>query len=110
MFDDFERSNEREAQSALLTEGTRKFGEVQCTKKQEIVLQGVLAERERQIKKFGVQVHNPEMWLAILMEEVGELAQAILHDRFGGKAKGTATAELVQVCAVALAMLESDQV
>lgn len=29
-----------------------------------------------------MQDHEPEIWLAILVEEVGELAQAMLADRF----------------------------
>jgi NTP pyrophosphatase (non-canonical NTP hydrolase) len=32
---------------------------------------------------------DPFIWGAILGEEVGEFHQAVLHDRFGGKAAGT---------------------
>jgi NTP pyrophosphatase (non-canonical NTP hydrolase) len=71
------------------------------------VLDDILAERRRQNEKWGVQEHNPFVWFAILSEEVGELAQACLHDEFGGKAKGALKAELVQVAAVAIQWLEA---
>ena len=54
----------------------------------------VQAERKRQDEKWREQNHNDEKWLAILVEEVGELAQAILK---GGK---TTLGELVQTAAV----------
>ena len=40
----------------------------------------VLGERERQEKKWGPQRHHPEKWMVILMEEVGEAAEAVLED------------------------------
>lgn len=67
-------------------------------------------ERDRQDAKWGVQNHTPEWWLAILMEEVGELAQAILETHFdnGTDLGGTANIrkEAVQCAAVAMAMIE----
>lgn len=36
----------------------------------------VLRERKRQNSKWGKQRHNAGKWLAILMEEVGEVAEA----------------------------------
>lgn len=63
-------------------------------------------ERRRQFAKWGHQHHSPEWWLAILMEEVGELAECILHGKFGGHAAKNRGKELVQVAAVALAMIE----
>lgn len=71
------------------------------------VLAMVEAERVKQDKKWGEQNHENVWWAAILGEEVGELAQAILHDRFGGKARGTTKAELIQVAAVAVSWLEA---
>lgn len=44
-------------------------------------LVSVMLERFRQEKKWGEQNHSPEWWLAILTEEVGELAQAILTEQ-----------------------------
>ena len=64
------------------------------------------AERQRQINVWGEQNHNNYKYLAILVEEVGELAQSILHDEFGGHASGTAKNELIQVAAVAVQWLE----
>lgn len=72
-------------------------------------VRAVLAERARQDAKWGVQNHSPEVWLTILGEEYGEACQAALSDRFGGNAEklcGQLRAELVQVAAVAIAMIE----
>lgn len=59
----------------------------------------------RQDCKWGEQNHDDEVWLAILMEEVGELAEAVLHKRFGGPAAEHVEAEAVQVAAVAMQMV-----
>ncbi len=72
----------------------------------ENVVNQIRAERERQNKKWGEQNHDDYRWLAILTEEVGELAQAILHDEFGGSHAGTAKTELIHVAAVAVQWLE----
>lgn len=67
----------------------------------------VLRERERQDLKWGAnQTHPYAEWLAILMEEVGEASQAMLHDKFGGKAAGTFKTEMIHVAAVALEIIE----
>lgn len=70
------------------------------------VMRAIEAERASQDEKWGEQNHTDEWWLAILTEEVGETAQALLADRFGGATKMTTREELVQVAAVALAWLE----
>ncbi len=57
-------------------------------------------ERQRQDEKWGVQNHNDLKWLAILMEEVGEVAKDML--KYGGDRR-----ELVQVAAVAVAWMEA---
>ena len=67
----------------------------------------VFDERVRQNAKWGKQIHNDFVWLGILTEEVGELAQAALHDRFGGKAAGMLSMELIHVAAVAVQWIES---
>ena len=75
----------------------------------EKAVRSVLAERARQDAKWGVQDHAAEMWLVILGEEYGEACQAALSDRFGGNAEkpcGQLRAEIVQVAAVAIAMIE----
>lgn len=66
----------------------------------------VREERKRQIEKWGKQHHDVFTWMSILMEEVGEAAQAALHDTFGGKAKGEFGLEMVQVAAVAVQIIE----
>ncbi len=61
----------------------------------------IQAERQRQDHKWGEQNHSDMKWLAILMEEVGELAKAILENDDNG------VDELVQVAAVSVAWLEA---
>ena len=63
-------------------------------------------ERDRQNAKWGVQNHDDYRWLAILSEEIGELAEAMLHTEFGGHASGMERTELVHVAAVAVQWLE----
>lgn len=61
----------------------------------------IFAERTSQDAKWGSQRQHPDkMWLTILLEEVGEIARAILE---GTPVKP----ELVQVAAVALCWLEA---
>lgn len=69
-------------------------------------LNDVLAERSRQDAKWGEQNHDPFVFLAVLMEEVGELSQAALKVRFGGDTPSHMRGEAVQVAAVALAIIE----
>jgi NTP pyrophosphatase (non-canonical NTP hydrolase) len=70
------------------------------------VLADLVGERTRQDAKWGEQNHDAATWLAILTEEVGEAAQAILHDTFGGRAAGSLRTELVQVAAVTVQWIE----
>jgi NTP pyrophosphatase (non-canonical NTP hydrolase) len=71
-------------------------------------LNSVLDERKRQDEKWGEQNHNPYIYLTILLEEIGELAQAILHTQFGGEKGGwlNVRKEAVHSAAVALALIE----
>jgi hypothetical protein len=79
------------------------------------VVNEVINERKRQEEKWGPQNHNPPEWLMILGEEVGEANKAALEARFAGeyyasdKPSGLAAyrTELIQVAAVAVAMVES---
>lgn len=66
----------------------------------------VLAERNRQDAKWGEQNHDPFTYLAILIEEVGELGKAALHLRFGGPEAFGVREEAVQTAAVSLAIVE----
>lgn len=70
----------------------------------------VFDEMERQDKKWGEQNHSPLGWLAILTEEVGEVAKEATRaippvvDQFDAVAYRK---ELVQVAAVAMNAIES---
>lgn len=74
--------------------------------KTENILLEVLEERKRQEQKWGEQNHNPAYWLMILGEEVGEANKAALEHHFSGKPSEDYREELVQVAAVAIAMIE----
>ena len=71
-------------------------------------LKSVLLEQETQEKKWGEQNHDPFIYLAILNEEVGELAQAALQTYFGGCRGGLdhLREEGIHTAAVALAIVE----
>lgn len=73
------------------------------------VLFEVLEERHRQDVKWGVQHHSIYKWLAILSEEVGEAAEAMLDAERTGRADDIAhlREELVQTAAVAVEMVEA---
>lgn len=70
------------------------------------VMNEVVCERWRQDEKWGEQNHEPFTYLAILGEEYGEACQAALHARFGGPEADGLRGELIQVAAVAMAMIE----
>ncbi len=68
----------------------------------------VLTERDRQDRKWGQQNHLSIEWMAILTEEVGELAQAIVDRHFSDKPDDglKIQTELIHVAAVCKAMWE----
>ncbi len=66
----------------------------------------VSAENYRQIRKWGVQDHDPGWWMTILTEEVGELAEAILEFHFGKGPTNHVAHEAIQVATVALKIAE----
>lgn len=70
-------------------------------------LADVLAERKRQDREWGEQNHDPLTYGMILVEEVGEFAQAALHSLFGGHAAIKLREEAIHTAAVALAIVES---
>ncbi len=76
-----------------------------------LVLKSVVAERLVQEQKWGPQNHNQIVWLGILSEEFGDAAKEVneLHFRRDIRKDQVKTlrAELVQVAAVAVAMIES---
>lgn len=75
---------------------------------QEEAIRMVLVERERQDRKWGVQNHDVPIWMEILTEEVGEIARADLEFTFGDALREDILVEMVQVAAVALAMIECE--
>ena len=73
------------------------------------VLTEVAEERLGQDAKWGEQNHEPEIWLSILTEEVGELATAMLRTRFHAyehRKVEDMRREAIQVAAVAVAFIE----
>ena len=71
----------------------------------------IKAERERQVSIYGNPPLSGFEYLAILIEEVGEVGRALTSplDAFYGGApqdKGDVKTELIQVAAVAVAMYE----
>lgn len=50
---------------------------LELTTQGAIVRDNVIAERRAQDGKWGPQHHDPLVWLAILMEEVGEFAEEL---------------------------------
>ena len=73
------------------------------------IFQAINLERQQQIAKWGEQHHDNYTWLAILIEEIGESAQAALHDMFGGWAAGNLGNELIHASTVIVAWLEDKQ-
>ncbi len=67
----------------------------------EEILKQVAGERARQDAKWGEQNHQPEKWMCILTEEVGEAAKAILEGDTANYRE-----ELVQIAAVAVSMIQ----
>lgn len=73
-----------------------------------IINQAVLNERLRQNRKWGEQRHDLGTWLQILIEEVGEVAQAMQTHKGWGKDTDASNLyeELIHVSAVASAIAE----
>lgn len=67
----------------------------------------VLNERANQDKKWGEQNHSPLEWLPILAEEFGEVSRAVCECYFGNYEFDNYREELIQIAAVAIAMVES---
>ena len=67
-----------------------------------------LVDKERiyQDKLWGEQNHEPDKWLVILMEEIGEMSKAVL-DMPASNVESEVERELIQCAAVLKAMWES---
>ncbi|MGE7607602.1 hypothetical protein ACQKML_13425 [Peribacillus frigoritolerans] len=72
------------------------------------VLHAVETERSRQNDLWGKQRHSYGDWLKILIEEVGDVAQAMQKDQGWGKDSDASNlySELIHVAAVAVAIAE----
>lgn len=95
---DFARKPEDEYLLVRTSEGDQELS-------QQVV--DIMTERCVQNAKWGEQNHAPAIWLAILSEEVGEVAQEVLRAKFAKKPDiFDYRKEMVQVAAVALAAIE----
>jgi len=75
----------------------------------ENILEEIRKERERQDNKWGVQNHNPFVWLAIIGEEKGEADEAALEahfDHMGNHTFDDYRKELIEVASTAVAAIE----
>ena len=79
---------------------------MQDAEKRLAVLMEIDRERMKQDAKWGEQNHDPYLYGAILVEEVGEAMQAALKSQWEGGDPHALRAELVQVAAVAVAFIE----
>lgn len=76
------------------------------------ILSEIRGERGRQDAKWGEQSHEPSVWLAILTEEVGEFAEAVLHalaqpgDERNHTHSEDMRTEAIQIAAVAAQIVE----
>jgi NTP pyrophosphatase (non-canonical NTP hydrolase) len=81
---------------------TTEFSDQETTMVDLRIMNAIAQERQRQDEKWGIQNHGDGKWAAILMEEVGEVATAILHND-----PKNLREELIQVAAVAAAWVEA---
>lgn len=74
----------------------------------EKIINNVIAERNRQDKKWGEQNHFPERWATIIGEEYGEMCQAINEFSFNAtpEAEQQIYTETIHTMASCMAMLE----
>jgi len=78
----------------------------------ETIFEEIKKERQNQDIKWGEQNHKPVEWMAILTEEVGEVSKEALEAHFkkcywDAENLKNYREELIQVAAVAVAMVES---
>ena len=96
----YDIANEEEARD-MAREDALKMRKIQ------MVLAEVAQERVRQESKWGEQNHHAFPYLAILGEEVGEANQAAVKATFEDGKWSDYRKELIQVAAVAVAMVEA---
>lgn len=69
----------------------------------------LLDEDLNQREKWGIQVRTPFEWLAYLVEEVGELAEAISEAHYRGGAIEKIALEAIQASTLALKIAKMSQ-
>lgn len=99
-------SNQLETDSDLIAKFKKSDADLIAKFKTVNVLYEVEIERERQEAKWGQQNHHPFHYLAILGEEVGEANKAAVQAFGEGGEWIEYRKELIQVAAVAVAMIE----
>jgi len=62
--------------------------------------------REAQLEKWGIQEHDPALWLAILGEEHGVVAKEVAEGQFGSLNLAKYREECLHTAAVAMAMVQ----
>lgn len=70
-------------------------------------IRDVERELRAQDLRWGEQNHAPELWLAILTEEVGEVAKEVADASARGLREDDYRMEMVQVAAVAINAIRS---
>ena len=90
-----------EAQRIMNEHNNHPVHGVEAQRRRKKILYEIVCERKKQDDKWGEQNHAPEFWLAILVEEVGEVGKAICEHK-----EKEYRLELIQVAAVALSMVE----
>jgi len=72
----------------------------------ETLIRSIIAERSKQHAKWGTQRHVWGDWMAILGEEYGEACKEAVELTFGKGDFPLLREELVQIAAVAVAIIE----
>ncbi len=70
------------------------------------ILEKIQGESIFQIKKWGIQTHDPFEWLAYTTEELGELSEAIQEYEYRDGPMEEIVKEAVQVATLALKIAE----
>lgn len=63
-------------------------------------------ENRRQLKKWGAQDHALCEWLAIVAEEFGELAKAVVEKQFGKGLSASIVSEAIETATLCLKIAE----
>jgi len=70
------------------------------------LMDDIKEENSRQIKKWGIQDHEPAEWLMFLTEEVGELSEAISEWQFRNGHERNVFNEAIQTATLAIKIAE----